>query len=181
MVQFHSKLDSSKTDAINKSTFKRLWWVLALSSALFILIGVIGILLMEDIGDMAFGIFFIAVGVCLAPLVLLITKITQKKVNKTASFISNDTDEIYTFDTDHFTVMQRKADIFNSNIDAKYSYLFKVIENKTHYFMYISKMQCYVIDKTSLTQGTLEELNTILKNNLGAKFKCCEALGAQVV
>lgn len=36
--------------------------------------------------------------------------------------------------------------------------------------MYISKMQCYVIDKASLTQGTFEELNAILQNNLGVKF-----------
>lgn len=119
MVQFHSKLDSSKTAAINRNTFRRLWWVLVVFSALFILLGVIGIVLTEDMGDVIISALFITVGVCFAPLVLIIANVTQKKVNKSASFISNDTDEIYTFDTDRFTVVQRKADVFNSTIEMQ--------------------------------------------------------------
>ena len=171
MVEFKTKLDASKTRAVNLNTFKRLWWLFAAVSLLFIALGIIGLLAGEDSEDMYYAIFCLVVGVLFTPLVMLLSAVIQKSINKSASYISDHTDETYIFDEDKITVTQEKGEEFSAVTTAKYSYLYKVIENKGYYFLYISKMQCHVIDKQSITSGSLEELNVLLSNNLGVRFK----------
>ena len=172
MVEFHSRLDSSKTDALNKNTFKRLWWLFALVSVLFIALGIIGLIVREDSEDLYYAIFCLTFGVCFTPLVWLISKPIQKSLNKSTAYVSDNTEEVYTFDEEGFTITQKKTDEFSAMTQAKYSYLYKVIENNTHYFLYISKTQCHVVDKASITQGSLDELNAIFARQLGSKYKC---------
>ena len=171
MVEFKTKLDASKTKAVNLNTFKRLWWLFAAVSLLFIVLGVVGLLSGEDSEDLYYAIFCLVFGVLFTPLVMLLTMIIQKSINKSASYISDNTEETYTFDEDNITVTQSKGEEFSAVTTAKYSYLYKVIENKGYYFLYISKMQCHVIDKQSITSGSLSELNVILSNKLGDRFR----------
>lgn len=63
------------------------------------------------------------------------------------------------------------GDVFTSTLKARYSYIYKAIEDNNYFYLYISKMQSHVIDKSSITQGTLEEVTALLKTNLGDKFK----------
>lgn len=62
------------------------------------------------------------------------------------------------------------GDVFTSTLKARYSYIYKAREDKNYFYLYISKMQSHVIDKSSITQGTLEEATALLKTNLGYKF-----------
>ncbi|MBS1415546.1 MAG: YcxB family protein [Clostridia bacterium] len=48
--------------------------------------------------------------------------------------------------------------------------MYKAREDKNYFYLYISKMQSHVIDKSSISQGTLEEATALLKTNLGYKF-----------
>lgn len=171
MVEFRTKLDSSKTTAINKNTFKRLWFVFVSVSLVFICLGIVGFVTKEDSEDLYYAIFCIVFGVLFTPLVWLITGVLQKSINKSAAYISDNTEEVYTFDDDKITVTQKKTDEFSAVTEAKYSYLYKVSENKDYYFLFISKVQCHVIDKKSLTVGSLAELNSLLSSRLGDKFK----------
>ena len=171
MVEFRTMLDSSKTTAVNKNTFKRLWWVFVLVSLAFICFGIIGFITKEDSEDLYYAIFCTVFSVLFTPSVWLVTGFLQKSINKSASYISDNTEEVYTFDDDKITVTQKKSDEFSAVTEARYSYLYKVIENKDYYFLYISKMQCHVIDKKSLTAGSLSELNALLTARLGEKFK----------
>lgn len=171
MVEFRTTLNSNKTQALNKNAFKKLWWMYLLLSLIFVVIGVIGILFREDNSDLAFGITLTVFGVIFTPLVLLITKLIQRNFDKSMSLISDNTEEVYTFDENEITISQKRGEDYEAFTRAKYNYLFKVTETPTHYFLYISKAQCHVVDKTSLTQGTLIELNAHFINNLGQKFK----------
>lgn len=56
MVEFRSKLDSSKSRALNNNMFKKLLWLYAGLTVLLIVFGVIGIVLKEDSSDVAAGI-----------------------------------------------------------------------------------------------------------------------------
>ncbi|MDE5667472.1 MAG: YcxB family protein [Clostridia bacterium] len=95
----------------------------------------------------------------------------QKRNDKVTVYISSDTEEIYTFDEEYITVTQTKGDVFFATSKARYSYIYKAYEDQNYYYLYISKLQSHVIDKASITQGTLDELRTLLKTNLGDKFK----------
>lgn len=171
MIVFHSKLDSSKTKALNKKAFKKLLWLYAFLSLLIIFIGIVSISFKEDSSDATFGIFFIVFGLLITPLGYLFTRVLQRRIDKSTVYISSDTEEIYTFDEQYITITQRKGDEFSATIKARYSYIYKAYEDKNYYYLYISKMQSHVIDKSSITQGSLHELHTLLKNNLGNRFK----------
>lgn len=171
MIEFVGKFDSSVTKSLNNRQFKKFWWLFVVFSALFVFIGVSGLLFPEDESDKIFGIVMIVVGVLFTPLCLLFTKLLQKNIDKSMSVLSGETIETYRFYQDKLIIMQNKGEEFEAVTTAKYSYLYRVEETATHYFLKISKLQSHVIDKANLTQGTLEELNAILCANLGAKFK----------
>lgn len=177
MIEFQGKLDSNATNSINKHALKKLWWMIVLFSVVFILIGVVGILYREDDTDIGFGIIMIAFGVLFYPLVLLFTKITQKNLDKSMSVLSSDTTQTFQFYPDKIIITQEKKRFgeeeseYLATTTAKYSYFYKVEETRGNYFLRISRVQYHVVNKCDLKQGTLEELNSILSSNLGARFK----------
>lgn len=171
MIEFVGKFDSSVTQSLNNRQFKKLWWLFVVFSVLFVFIGVIGLLLPEDESDKIFGIVMIVIGILFTPLCFLLTKLLQKNIDKSMSILSGETIETYRFYQDKLIITQNKGEEFEAVTTAKYSYLYQVEETATHYFLKISKMQSHVVNKSNLTQGTIEELNAILSSNLGVKFK----------
>lgn len=169
MVKFETKLNADSTKQLNKQAFKRLWWVMLVLSLLFVALGLIGYFFGEDDADKTFAISLMVIGVLFAPLVWLISGILQKNINKSAKFITDETDEIYIFDDDKLYIKQVSAKMQSESTYA-YDYLFRVVENATHYFLYISKMQCHIVPKDAVTEGTLNELNELLRVKLGQKF-----------
>lgn len=170
MIVFKSKLDSSKTMALTNRAFKKLLWLFALLSLMIIASGIIGIVSQEDSSDFVSGIGLIVFGILLTPLGYLLSRFGRKLNDKATIYISSDTEEIYTFDEQYITITQTKGDEFFATAKTKYSYIYKAYEDKNYYYLYTSKIQSHVIDKSSITQGTLEELNILLKNKLGNKF-----------
>lgn len=170
MIEFVGKFDSNVTKSLNGHQVKKLWWAYAVFSLLFIGIGVLGVLTPEDMSDVVFGVIMMVFGVLFTPLALLLTKLMQKKLDKSMSILSEETQEIFQFYPDKLVITQRKGEEFEAVTTAKYSYLYKVEETQTHYFLKISKVQSHVVSKENLTQGTIEELNTILYANLGTSF-----------
>lgn len=167
MVKFNSVFDASITQAANKHQLKRLGWIFVVIPALFILLGVWDVV---D-GYVVSGVTWIVFGVLFYPLVNWLTKVFQKRINKSMSIMSEETKEEYQFYEDHLVIIQTKGEDFKATTETKYNYFFEVIETETHYFMYISKTQVHVVQKDKITEGTLEELNGILSNQLKEKFK----------
>lgn len=166
MIEFVGKLDSNATKSLNQYQFKKGWVVFLIFSLLFIAVGVIFLLG----SNIVFGVIMMAVGVLFTPLVLLISKTGQKKMDKSMPILSEETIEVYQFYPDKLIITQRKGNEYESTTTAKYSYLYKVEETQTHYFLKISQVQFHVVNKANLTQGTIEELNRIFYSNLGASF-----------
>lgn len=177
MIEFESKFDDSVTKSMNRQSFRKMWWLFLIGSAAFCLIGILGIAFREDESDLALGIFLLCWGVLFTPLVILLAKLIQRKVNKSMSLMSPDTTQTFTFYPERLKISVRKQRSgeeeceFESVTDTKYPYLYRVEETKEGYIMYVSKMQAHVFKKADLTQGSLEELNDILAKNLGQKFK----------
>ena len=171
MIEFQGKFDSSASTALNKRVFKKLWWLFVLCSLFLAVIGILGIVFAEDSDDAVLGAILIGFGVLFTPLVMLLTKAIQKKQNESMNILSPDTVQVFQFYPDKLVITQRKGDEYEAMTTAKYSYLYKVEETPSTYFLFISKVQSHVVNKADLTQGTIEELNGILATNLGYKFK----------
>ena len=171
MIEFVGKFDENAAGSALKRQIKKLWWMYLGFSLLFIVIGIFGIVLPGDNSDIVFGVVMLVFGVLFTPICLLLTKLLQKNYNKSMHVLSPDTVETYQFFPDRLIITQRKGEEYEATTTAKYSYLYKVEETGTHYFMKISKAQMHVVKKSDLTQGTIGELNGILASNLGTKFK----------
>lgn len=167
MVIVESTLDENVTKTLNKVSFKRLSILLIIISLVFILLGIMNIL--DD--DIFGGVIWIVVGILYVPFVILLTKIIQKKSNKTMSLLSVETKERYQFDVEYITIYQQKGEDFYSETKTKYNYLFKAIETEGEFVLYISNVQAHVIPKNKIIEGTIEELREILSNNLKEKYK----------
>ncbi len=171
MIEFRTKFDGEVANSLSKWQFKKLGWILLLISIVFCGIGLIFIFVVEDESEYPFAVVMIVFGLIFAPLMWLLSRNSQKQINKSASLISNETEQIYQFFDDKVIVYQSKGEDFKSTAEIKYNCFFKVIETPTHYFLYISHAQAHVIVKNHLVEGNLEELNHILSNNLRGKFK----------
>ena len=170
MIEFQGKFDSSTSTALNKRAFKKMWWLFVISSLVFGVIGVMLVAFPEDLSDTILGVVLICFGALFTPLVFVLTKHIQKKQNKTMHILSSDTTQVFQFYPDKLVITQRKGDEYEGVTTAKYSYLYKVEETPTTYFLFISKVQSHVVNKADLVQGTIEELNEIFIRNLGHKF-----------
>lgn len=96
----------------------------------------------------------------------------QKTVVTVCTFVAfADCTRCYTFDENYITLTQTRGDVFMSTLKARYSYIYKAREDNRYFYLFISKTQSHVIDKSSITQGALEEIAELLKTNLGNKFK----------
>ena len=104
MVKFETKFNGNVSRELSVRGMKKLWWVYAFFSVLFIFIGVLYLN-----SDMSFGIAMIVFGVLFAPLCIMLTRLLQKKVDKSMSVMSEETYEIYTFDENFFTIVQEKG------------------------------------------------------------------------
>jgi hypothetical protein len=76
----------------------------------------------------------------------------------------------YSFDETQFNITE-KGEGYSAEMTAQYRFLYKAYETKTHFMLYISSNQVYVIPKDSLTEGSFEDLRTYLQTNLGEKFQ----------
>lgn len=168
MVRVESKFDSNVTKEANKQQLKKLSFIMIILSLIFILLGFFMILNGEDL---SIGITLIVLGILYIPLVILLTKFFQKRLDKSMSIMSSETKCNYLFTDEGITIDENKNDEFSCVIKAKYNYLYKVIETKDSYLLYISKMQLHVFFKNEIVEGTVDELNMIFKNRLGSHFK----------
>lgn len=172
MVEFRTRWNNAKTRAIFKNSVRQTWWIVAIMSLIFVVFGIIGIVFREDMSDLEAGIMFIVVGVFFTPIVYIISFLALKfSIGRGMSYISDKSNDIYTFDDDHMTVTQVKEGMFTATINANYAYISKAIEDDEYFYLYLSKNQCYVIDKSSVTQGSPDEVTALLKIKLRDKYK----------
>lgn len=166
MIIVKTVFDESVPKALNSYALKKLNWVLWLVVIAFLALGV-----MEILDENTFvGIIWLVAAVIYYPLVLVLTKKFQKKVNQSMSVMSRETEEVYIFEEEQIEITQTKGMDYKAVVTTKYSYLYQVIEQKDNFILYISKMQAHLIPKDKIVEGSVEELQFIFKERLGKKF-----------
>ncbi len=69
-----------------------------------------------------------------------------------------------------FTAVQTGED-FDENITLPYSKLDKVVETKDFFLLVSHGGNAFIIGKSEITEGTPEQLRSILRGNMGKKYK----------
>jgi hypothetical protein len=87
---------------------------------------------------------------------------TKKSKNMIGSF------NTYEFLSDEL-IIESNLPTATGQTKAKYDFIFKVYEKKDIFYFYISKQQAFFVNKTDIYEGTVSDLQSILKNNLPAK------------
>ncbi len=165
-IVFKTCFDASVTSSLNKRALGKIAWLFIVLGVFLCLLGAVSI----KGGDVGYGVFLIVLGVIMYPVCIVATKLTQKNVNKTMSIMGSTTEEVYTFTESVFMLVQTKGEDFKGTTEAKYNYFYKIIEDRDNYFLYISKMQCHVLPKNSLVEGSFKDLDEIFFKNLGKNF-----------
>lgn len=167
MVVVKTKFDEQVTNTINKEQLKKLSKLIIFIAIVFALLGVFYIYK----GNLIVGITLLVGAIVYFPLVKILTKHFQKKVNKTMSILSSQTEETYTFDSEFIQIEQVKGEEYSAVVKTKYSYLYQIIENKDNFLLYISKLQMHVIPKDRIVEGSVSELQSIFSENLKNKYQ----------
>lgn len=170
MVEFKTTFDADKVNKLNQRQLGKTKRAFTILMTIFVVLGVLMICIAseefsessdEAWSSLFLGVFLIVFGILYYPIVKLFAKKYQNKINKTTTLLSSQTEEIYKFDEDKLFIFTTKGDEYKSAVETNYTYINNVVETDDAYYLYVSKIQCHVINKNELISGTFEELNKI--------------------
>ncbi len=181
MVEFKTKFDSKTLNKLNDVQIEKSKKMLRGFMIFFFVMGALLLLFAIDdyqsgesyYGSLFMGIFSIAFGVFFPRMMKGAMRRNQERQNQSSSTVgSEETEMLFRFDKDRMFISVTKGEKFRSAIDTDYDYIYRVYEDDETYILYISKMECYILNKTDLVSGTHEEFIEILKNKIDAsKFE----------
>lgn len=117
------------------------------------------------------GLFLIIFSV-LFPIILKSTiKNQQRMIEKNSTLLGNTTEDVYKFDEEKVFIFTNKGEKYRSAVETDYDYFCNIIEDEESFMLFISNIQCHVIFKDCLTNGTIEEFKEILSKHFsGTKY-----------
>lgn len=92
----------------------------------------------------------------------------EKNYRRTRT-LNGDIPDMYAFDSEVMTVSYSSAGRCSIQ-KYKYEYCSQCVETENHFFIYTSRYYVEIIRKDSFTEGTAEELRTILKEKFGNRY-----------
>lgn len=181
MVEFKTKIDKDAIQAVQKEDMKKMKKLYTGFAVFFLALGVMmlaitisdyieGLPTDELIFDVFYTVFCLVFGVMMYPLFKWVVK--KRQNDSMMGGLIFDIEEVYKFDDEKIYIFSNKGEDYRSAVEATYKYINNIVETDTHYILYISKIQCHVLNKKDITKGTLEELNEMFSKNLPVdKFK----------
>lgn len=96
----------------------------------------------------------------------IIKPMKEVEKEKEKQKISGDFENNYEFYKNYFKV---------ENVDGKaqilYFKLYRVVETKTNFYIYISRQYAFIVSKEGFTKGTSEEFSAFLKKKMFTKYR----------
>ncbi len=102
----------------------------------------------------AFYLFFVNV---------IFPSLSYRRFSRKSDFINE-----YTF-LDEKMLAKTSSNGISSNAEYQYTAFFKVIETKDYIYPYISKGQVLIVDKSTITDGTAEQIRGAIIEKIGIK------------
>ena len=171
MIEFKTKYDKKFIDKACKITISQI-----LIPLIVLAIGFFALSIYYFVSNhIIIGMIWVIFSIVYIPLTYFITFISQitkydklyLKENKKGSFLV----DTYQFDEDSVLLSTDLDDKNISKIDTNYKYFLKVVETKNDYIMYKTRTAIFVLPKESITVGTNEEFQALLKTHFGKKYK----------
>ena len=151
----------------NGQTMKKIWLPFVLMIA-FVVPGVIGLALKWDT---FISVFLIAVGLLLPVIYLFTARFMLNRMLKNSPALKNGTTQIWRFLEDKIIFNESGKYVQAHDTQIEYDALFKAEESDTAFYLYISKIQAYILDVKGFTMGSRRELHNLLEEKLGKAFK----------
>ncbi|MDV3429413.1 MAG: YcxB family protein [Bacillota bacterium] len=111
---------------------------------------------------------FLSIFIFLTLLMSLLIFYLPKKYYKSAEKMYEGVNQ-YKFFEDYFTV-EKNTDEAKGNSQIKYSALYKIYEVQDYFYIFISRSQAYMVDKSRFNTSEPETLREIFKDKLGKKY-----------
>lgn len=143
-----------------------IWMIWALAMTAIIVSGLI------IFGNSIFLVILLAVFVIVILLQIYmyfgLPKIRYKSVDKFVNLQNN-----FIFTEKNMIVSSDMGD-YSGTTNIEYSILFKVMETSENFFVFIQKQQVFLVDKSTVQGGTIEEVREVIKNALGKQYIICK-------
>lgn len=94
------------------------------------------------------------------------------KIQYNALHLMKNTENTYFFRENHIKVFSVGAQ-YSGEAELQYSMIPKVMETQKYLFIFQSKNQAYVVDKTTIVNGTIEDIRAKLHQASNAKYILC--------
>jgi len=107
---------------------------------------------------------FLGLFILIVPTLFIISFFLPKLLNKKLIGAVNT----YEF-SDSGIVIESTLPTVTGQVKANYSYLKTVYETNTNFYLFISRQQAYLMNKSDITEGTVSELHELLTKNIPAK------------
>ena len=116
--------------------------------------------------SLGIAIFSICFGIAFPSFMKGAMRRAQDRQNASSTTVGDDTEMLFKFDKERMFIYVTKGEKFRSAIDTDYDYIFKVYEDNDAFILYISKLECYILNKGDLVSGTLDEFYEILTSKV---------------
>ena len=70
--------------------------------------------------------------------------------------------------------VESSGEMYQGESTVQYSLLFKAMETGAYFFIYLTKSQIYIVDKSTLEGGTAEDIRSAMSAVLGEKYMVCD-------
>lgn len=136
------------------------------------ILGLADIYLIQS-GTLGVSVYFV-LGLCVFMVVLeLFMYFLMPRIQYNSMSKMKDIGNSYTFHDEYFTAATDSEDYKGDSI-IKYTVLEKVMETGKHFFIFQNKREVFLVDKSTLEDGTAEEIRGRLQPVLGKKYIICK-------
>ncbi len=167
-INASSVYDKKTIVAYTKQSIKRFK---PLYIILYILFGFMFIVDLYDIIALDASISVLIAPVFICAFFLLFIYVFLPKLNYKMQKTTTDTINKYTFyDTKLVAISTAKG--ITSTSEVEYSTLDRVLENKKYIYIYIAKDKAMIVDKSTITNGSIDEIRCAITSQIGTnKYK----------
>jgi hypothetical protein len=167
MYEFQAKFGKEEIKALNSfHTFNKQRWLIILLTIIFFFYFLINYLETKNVIYLVVAVIF---GSGFPLLTYVIMRLMVNSYLRSTKMVSDESNMNFKFTDEAIDIKMEKPDM-TSTTSMKWNLLFRAYENKSHYFLYISNRQSYIIPKISIKIGTNEDFSRYLKEKLGKNF-----------
>ena len=174
-IKASSKYDWETVKALNNFYYlNRMRVIFVLFIVCFVLNSVIQIESLIVNGEMAHDHLSNLIYLSFLVFAFLFIIFVLPKIKYNNNKYSKDSKNEFVFTSENIKLTQTH-ELHNSENELSYNAIWRIYESKKFIYMHIGRRQTYIVDKSTVTGGTVEDLRMLLISKIGAKkykIKC---------